>query len=254
MSTANATEIEFLCQKCSHSQSASIDDAGGIVTCTNCRRPCIVPASDSVRQDDSRHTAAAQTTEHGFSYEAYKASLLSETTSANTMNYERQLKQEMHVPLSEMRDFSSIMASRTKRFFGSMIDGTLFAFAVVVGMVAYFALLSAGILKLNQSDPSALGSINAICVIYFPAFALALFQWNMTATEGQTIAKKLLRMKIVTRDGQSPGYLQGVVLRWWGTALLGLIPFFSPLNALFIFGESKRCIHDYIAGTYVVDV
>ena len=91
-------------------------------------------------------------------------------------------------------------------------------------------------------------------MIYFPAFALALFQWNMTATEGQTIAKKLLRMKIVTRDGQSPGYLQGVVLRWWGTALLGLIPFFSPLNALFIFGESKRCIHDYIAGTYVVDV
>ncbi|MCA9119838.1 MAG: RDD family protein [Planctomycetaceae bacterium] len=254
MPTASATELEFLCQKCSHVQLTSIDNAGSIVACASCGKPCLVPEDNSAWQHESYQSAPAPSPDTGFSYEAYKASMLNEEATVDTINYERQLKQEMHVPLSEMQDFSSIMASRTKRFFGSMIDGAIFAVALVVGMVSYFALFSAGILKTDQNDPSLLESINAICVIYFPMFGLALFQWNMTATEGQTIAKKLLRMRIVTREGQSPGFLQGVVLRWWVTALLGMIPFFGLLNTLFIFGEPRRCIHDYIAGTYVVDV
>lgn len=146
-----------------------------------------------------------------------------------------------------------LAASRTKRLVAAMLDGTLIGLAIGIGLAAFVTLASAGVLKTQQSDPSSFDALNAMCVLYFPAFALAVCQWNMTATRGQTIAKKLLRMKIVTRNGQSPGFFQGVMLRSWATALLGVIPFFGLLNLLFIFGEPRRCNHDYPAGTYVID-
>lgn len=190
----------------------------------------------------------------GFSYEAYKAALLQADSSVSLRDAEQQLKQDLDVPLSEIRDMSVVAASRTKRFLGSILDGMLMAGALTIGFITFFALTQAGILKLDHNNPSAFGSINAICVMYFPVFALILFQWNMTAVDGQTLAKKLLRMKIVTRNGEVPGFVRGVALRWWVTGLLGIVPFFGLLNALAIFGEQRRCLHDYIAGTYVIDV
>jgi uncharacterized RDD family membrane protein YckC len=254
MSTSTAIEFEFRCQLCSHTQIASMDDAGSVVTCGGCGRSCIVPEADSNSQDDE--VAQEPSRESGFSYEAYKAAMLRED-SDNTISLrdaEQQLKQDLAIPLSEMRDMSPLAASRTKRFLGSLLDGMLMAAAVTIGFVTFFALTHAGILKIDQNNPSALHGINGLCVMYFPVFVLILFQWNMTAVEGQTIAKKLLRMKIVTRNGDAPGFVQGIVLRWWVTGLLGIVPFFGLLNTLAIFGEQRRCLHDYIAGTYVIDV
>ncbi len=47
-----------------------------------------------------------------------------------------------------------------------------------------------------------------------------------------------------------------VFLRYGGPGLIGQIPFlgslFSLLDALFIFSEERRCIHDHFADTKVV--
>jgi uncharacterized RDD family membrane protein YckC len=60
-------------------------------------------------------------------------------------------------------------------------------------------------------------------------------------------------MKIVRHDGSNPGFLQAVVMRNWLRVLLNMVPFFALADALFIFGANKRCLHDLLAGTYVID-
>ncbi len=39
-----------------------------------------------------------------------------------------------------------------------------------------------------------------------------------------------------------------------GVALLGQVPFYGIVDALFIFREDHRCIHDLIGNSYVVDL
>jgi uncharacterized RDD family membrane protein YckC len=69
---------------------------------------------------------------------------------------------------------------------------------------------------------------------------------------GQSIAKKLLNIKVVRTDG-SPATLGRLIwLRNVVNGLISLVPFYGIIDALFIFGESRQCLHDKIAGTVVL--
>lgn len=75
----------------------------------------------------------------------------------------------------------------------------------------------------------------------------------MLSKHGQTIGKKVLKMKIVKVDtGMNGGFVTNVVLRGFVNGLLGIIPFYSLIDILFIFSDDRRCLHDKIAGTKVV--
>lgn len=83
---------------------------------------------------------------------------------------------------------------------------------------------------------------------------LVVYQIRLMALEGQTIGKRYLDLRIVDVDDFSnPGFARTVVLRSWLTAILGAIPFFQLADALFIFTDDHRCIHDHIASTIVID-
>ena len=88
-------------------------------------------------------------------------------------------------------------------------------------------------------------------------------QWALVAWRGQTVGKLLVGSRIVRGDGAAPGLVHGVLLREWFQALslmfggsdaartfLGLG---SLVDVVFIFGAGRRCLHDRIADTYVVD-
>jgi uncharacterized RDD family membrane protein YckC len=72
----------------------------------------------------------------------------------------------------------------------------------------------------------------------------------------QTIGKKLARTRIVSyQDGRNLGFVGNVLLR-------SLLPFliasiiggcFTLIDILLIFGAERRCLHDLIAGTTVVE-
>jgi uncharacterized RDD family membrane protein YckC len=49
--------------------------------------------------------------------------------------------------------------------------------------------------------------------------------------------------------GFGPNVLMRVILN----GILGFIPFYSLVDVLFIFRDDRRCIHDLIAGTKVVE-
>lgn len=88
--------------------------------------------------------------------------------------------------------------------------------------------------------------------------AFAIYQFVMLYRHGQTLGKKILGIKIVRSDGSRAGLGRIVLLRYLVPGLIGLIPYvgflFSLVDPLFIFGDEKRCVHDLLADTIVVDV
>ena len=92
-------------------------------------------------------------------------------------------------------------------------------------------------------------------IIFAPYF---IVQWVLLSKYGQAIGKKLVRIKIVkVGTGQNGGFIANVLLREWVNGILCALPYIGELyqliDVLFIFREDKRCIHDFIAGTHVVE-
>ena len=74
---------------------------------------------------------------------------------------------------------------------------------------------------------------------------------------GQTIGKKMLAIKVVRKDGSRATLARIFGLRYLLNALFRFIPLIGPLygllDVLFIFSQAKRCCHDYLADTIVVE-
>jgi uncharacterized RDD family membrane protein YckC len=68
----------------------------------------------------------------------------------------------------------------------------------------------------------------------------------------------MISVRIVSSDGDAPGFGRIIGLRIMVPAFIGSVPLLGPifslLDALFIFREDKKCIHDHLAGTNVVSV
>jgi uncharacterized RDD family membrane protein YckC len=75
---------------------------------------------------------------------------------------------------------------------------------------------------------------------------------------GQTIGKWLLGIRIATLDGGIPDFWRIVILRYAPISLAALIPyvgfFADSFDAVFIYRGDRRCIHDLIAGTQVLQI
>src|SRR5262249_42972993 len=91
-----------------------------------------------------------------------------------------------------------------------------------------------------------------------PIAALALFQAYLLSTRGQTLGKKWIGIRIVRLDGGPVTFFGAVMLRAVVPALVATVPLFgvvfSLADAIFIFREDRRCIHDFIASTKVVRI
>ena len=141
----------------------------------------------------------------------------------------------------ESGSLDALACSRLKRFLGAVIDtAAACASAIASGIVV--AILGA------EGGASVL-----VAALTIPAM-LVICQGYMIAVDGRTIGKYCVKSKIVKLNGQPPGFFQGIFMRIIVINLLGIIPFFGLINACWIFqNESKRCLHDYIAGTFVID-
>jgi uncharacterized RDD family membrane protein YckC len=69
---------------------------------------------------------------------------------------------------------------------------------------------------------------------------------------GQSIGKKACKIKILRQDGSEVSISRVIIARNLVNGLLGLIPLYGFIDSLFIFGNKRRCVHDYIADTIVV--
>jgi uncharacterized RDD family membrane protein YckC len=80
------------------------------------------------------------------------------------------------------------------------------------------------------------------------------------ARYGQSIGKRLMGIRVVRTDGHPASVLRIILLRNVTVYLIGVIigallpGVFALVDALFIYGGKRRCLHDFIAGTVVVKV
>jgi len=140
-------------------------------------------------------------------------------------------------------------ASRWSRLGASLID-TL-SIMIIALPVMYF---TGGFDGITSGIRPSFGYNLAMAVLTICVF-LAI-NGKSLATQGQTLGKKILDIKIVDLEGNLPKVKQHLVVRYAAYMIPGQIPVVGPfiniINILFIFGSQKRCAHDYIAGTKVV--
>ncbi|WP_035058273.1 RDD family protein [Andreprevotia chitinilytica] len=145
------------------------------------------------------------------------------------------------------------LAGRGTRLAAVILDG-LIGGALVIPAVIVFAI-SAAAGGGSQLAASA-GSIAAFSFTGIALLALTVYNFVLIHRGGQTIGKKILKIRIVRTDGSRCGIRRFVFIRHLPVALLGAIPFIgaiiSLLDPLLIFRQSRRCLHDEIAGTIVI--
>ena len=142
------------------------------------------------------------------------------------------------------------LASRWSRLGASIIDGVLMV--VVVMPLAFFL---GAFEAIEQSGEMGIGPTIALGIASIGAFFL--FNGYLLSTNGQTVGKKLMNIKIVDLNGNNMPFGRLIGMRYIPVWIVSYIPivgsFTSLIDALFIFRADKRCVHDLIAGTQVVN-
>lgn len=133
---------------------------------------------------------------------------------------------------------------------GAILDGLVIG---GVSLVIITLLLGRSILHANPGEnPFRYMIMNM--VVFLCVFLVV--QGYLLATRGQTVAKALLGMRIVGPGGEKVSAVRVIGLRYGIGWFIGIVPLvggiYGLVDALMIFRESRRCIHDSIANTIVV--
>ncbi len=155
---------------------------------------------------------------------------------------------------AEQFDDELVVAGRLPRLLASLIDSAI-----------WMAISTPAIIGLLRFKPArGIGELGGSLVLLTTVGYLALFVYTLIllSREGQTLGKRFIGIRIVRANGEraglgrlfwlryvAPGFIVGVMSSIW--TLLGSI--LSLANVLWIFGEQRRCLHDYLADTIVVN-
>jgi uncharacterized RDD family membrane protein YckC len=152
------------------------------------------------------------------------------------------------------------LASRLARLGAAILD------SIIVGALIYTPLIVTGALGSAFADVMRTGDSLAFWGVFmsgagFVSMLLfigwAIITFRLVAANGQTIAKKLVGIKVVRSDGSRATVARIFWLRNVVNTLISLIPvvggIYAIVDSLFIFTERRQCLHDKIADTIVVD-
>lgn len=139
------------------------------------------------------------------------------------------------------------LAPIKSRILASLIDLSIGALAL---LLAKFTL--------SQSIGNAL-SILGVFVSIAVLLGVIVYQAVLLSSTGQTVGKRAMQIRVVNfSDANNPGFVKAVVMRWWLPSLLYPIPYLGWIfwfaDGLFVFKKDRRCIHDLMAGTKVIDL
>lgn len=153
-------------------------------------------------------------------------------------------------PLVEVAEPGSMaQVSRWRRLGGYLIDNVLIGAVMLPSlMAAHFGWLHS--ISLGNGD-----LLTALAVILSVVLYLVI-QCALLYHRGQTIGKLAMGTRIVDHERGEIVFWRTAGVRYLLVAVLQGLPLvggvFFVVNALFIFREDRRCIHDLMAGTRVV--
>lgn len=144
-----------------------------------------------------------------------------------------------------------VLAGRGTRLAAAIVDGLMAGGLGIVAAIAIPAIMPA-----NGGDPNPVLLGVVLLLVVGGMLALLIVNLLWLHRYGQTIAKRMLGIKVVRTDGGHCDLGRIIVARWLPVTLLGAIPLLGPAvsltDALFIFRDDRRCLHDLIADTIVV--
>jgi uncharacterized RDD family membrane protein YckC len=167
-------------------------------------------------------------------------------------------------PRADVRDIETpamgqVTAGRARRLGAALLDGVaalLLIFlpaGVVGGFNAAASGLGSGVTAINEM------SGGMALAIFVGAAVLIAITWYLVHTNGQTIGKKMLGIKVVRSDGSRASVAHIFWIRNAPFAVVGNIPFLGIgtmsflIDNLLIFRASNQCLHDQLADTIVIE-
>ncbi len=132
-------------------------------------------------------------------------------------------------------------ASRWQRLGGSIIDS-----------VILFATVMLGFMMASQSHNVA--ATSGVLVV-IGALVVSGINLRLLYLHGATLGKRAVKIRIVRADGTRASLARLVFLRGLPQWIVSVIPYVNLLgfvDILFIFGNERRCLHDYVADTIVI--
>jgi uncharacterized RDD family membrane protein YckC len=102
-------------------------------------------------------------------------------------------------------------------------------------------------------------SMLGLIIIIIGGLITLILQIYLLATRSQTVGKYIMKTQIVDFEtGQPADFVKAAVLRILVNSIICSIPcvgaIYSLVDIFFIFREDRRCIHDLLAGTTVIDI
>lgn len=151
----------------------------------------------------------------------------------------------------QIEEANLILASRWRRLGGAIID------SVISGIIGFIFMAQMGILK-KMFEGVQMTITEQIYLFIIGWVTFLIIQGYFLYKRGQTIGKALVNTRIVDLKGNIPNFGKLLLLRYFVFGLIAQIPFIGGLcglaDVLFIFGEERRCLHDYLAGTVVINI
>lgn len=147
------------------------------------------------------------------------------------------------------------IAEPGKRLIGAIVDFLAFFLFLAPGMVLIFVALAT---MQDEVEPPPLFIVGGL-LVGVGALAYLIVQICMLAKRSQSIGKYVVKTQILDYETDMPAdFVKTFLLRWIVSRLIGGVPcvglIYTITDVLFVFGEERRCLHDQIAGTYVVDI
>ena len=160
------------------------------------------------------------------------------------------------------------LASREARLLATSIDH-LFAIALTLPGLIHITRALAEPLQDDSLQPESSPDVNkltaqlhAIVLSSLPLLALALLiltavQFALLTRRGQTLGKLFCKIRIVRTGGERAGFVHVCLLRTLSMGLIAAIPFvgwlIASVDPFLIFREDRRCLHDLLADTTVIE-
>lgn len=130
-----------------------------------------------------------------------------------------------------------------------MIDNSL-SFIVLIVLFDYFNVPE--LVRAGQPIPTDI----SMKLVLGALFMFFVFHGSLLYRYGQTVGKRFMGLAIVTLDGRRPSFTNLILNRYLSQCVAGFVlsGLGALLDILFIFRADKRCVHDLIAGTKVIDL
>jgi uncharacterized RDD family membrane protein YckC len=154
----------------------------------------------------------------------------------------------------DANDLEARKASRWQRLGAAFLDGIVISLCMMPVFFQSFAAYNA---RVHGQTPPAFALSGYMVFCFVLALVVIVVNCILLSRNAQTIGKKLLGIKIVRTDGSQATLGRIFLTRYLPIRLFGFIPLVGPIitivDVLMIFGDERRCLHDRIADTIVVN-